>query len=57
LELRLELLEALNGFASDIRHARSPYTYNVHAATLFGKLNTLRGKLNDIYSETVFVSK
>ena len=57
VDLLSKLLEALNNFASDIRNSRSPYAYSIHAATLFGKLNTLRGKLNDIYSETVFVSK
>ena len=57
VELLDKLFEALNNFASDIRHARSPYTYNVHAATLFGRLNVLRNKLNSIYSETVFISK
>jgi len=52
-----DLLLSLNKFASNIRNARSPYTYSVYAATLFGELNTLRGKLNNIYSETVFISK
>ena len=57
VELLDKLLEALNNFASDIRTSRSPYAYGVHASTLFGRLNVLRGKLNNIYSETVFISK
>lgn len=57
VELLDKLLEALNNFASDIRTSRSPYAYGVHASTLFGRLNVLRNKLNNIYSETVFISK
>lgn len=57
VDLLSKLLESLNNFASNIRNARSPYAYSIHAATLFGTLNTLRGELNNIYSETVFVSK
>jgi hypothetical protein len=57
VELLDKLLEALNNFASDIRTSPSPYAYGVHASTLFGRLNVLRGKLNSVYSETVFISK
>jgi hypothetical protein len=57
VDLLSELLLALNRFASNIRNAPSPYAYSVYAASLFGELNTLRSKLNNIYSETVFISK
>lgn len=57
IDLLSELLLALNRFASNIRNAPSPYAYSVYAASLFGELNTLRSKLNNIYSETVFISK
>ena len=57
VDLLSELLLALNRFASNIRNAPSPYAYSIYAASLFGELNTLRSKLNNIYSETVFISK
>jgi len=57
VDLLSELILTLNKFASNIRNARSPYSYSIYAASLFGELNTLRSKLNNIYSETVFISK
>jgi hypothetical protein len=61
VELLSKLLEALNEFSSNIRHSppgsKGFNSFNFHAAILFGRLNILRGSLNNIYSETVFVSK
>jgi hypothetical protein len=56
-ELLSKLLETLNNFASDTKNTYPPTALNVHAAKLMGKLDILRGNLNDIYSETVFIAK
>ncbi len=57
VELLSKLLEILNNFASDAKNIYPSTALNTHAATLMGKLDTLRGNLNNIYSETVFIAK
>lgn len=57
VELLSKLLEILNNFASDAKNIYPSTALNTHAATLMGKLDILRGNLNNIYSETVFIAK
>jgi hypothetical protein len=57
VDLLSKLLEALNNFASNLKNNYPPSPLNVYSATLMGQMNILRDKVNNLYSETVFVSK
>jgi len=57
VDLLSKLLEVLNNFASNLKNNYPPTPLNIYSATLMGQMNILRSKVNDLYSETVFISK